>query len=240
MSDPLSEIIQTVEHTCRKWEHYLPLYHRYFQKFRQAPSGVKKETELSQKVIIVEIGVECGGSLDMWNKYFGGPDRVEIWGIDINPKCKELERENIHIIIGDQGDNNFLTSLKEKIPSPDIIIDDGSHLNSHQISTFEILFSHLKEGGVYLCEDIHTSYWPLYGGGLRSPISFIEHCKNLIDQINSYHFQAERVLPDDQVAPLAHICAGIHFHDSMVFFDRAEKYITMPKSLTYPTNPTNK
>lgn len=176
----------------------------------------------------------------MWNTYFGKENsKIEIWGIDINPNCKALERDNIHIIIGDQGDPNFLQSLKQMIPSPDIIIDDGGHEMRQQINTFEILFPHMKNGGVFLCEDTHTSYWPGYGGGLRNPGSFIEHCKNIIDLLNSYHYQDGLngvIASDEKVHPLTHICAGIHFHDSMVFFDKSEQYITAPKSLRYPTN----
>ena len=56
-----------------------------------------------------------------------------------------------------------------------------------QIITFEELFDHVKENGVNLCEDMHTSYWIEFGGGLRRRGTFVEYSKRLIDRLNSYH-----------------------------------------------------
>ena len=69
-----------------KWQNYFDVYERYFAAFRD------------KEVVILEIGVFHGGSLQMWKSYFG--DKAKIYGIDINPRCKELEEENIHIFIG--------------------------------------------------------------------------------------------------------------------------------------------
>ncbi|MBT5078036.1 MAG: class I SAM-dependent methyltransferase, partial [Candidatus Marinimicrobia bacterium] len=94
-----------------KWNHYFEIYDRHLSKY--------KNTE----VIILEIGVSQGGSLQMWKNYFG--DKCKIYGVDINPRCKELEENQVEIIIGSQENKSFLTSLKEKIPRIDILIDDG-------------------------------------------------------------------------------------------------------------------
>jgi 23S rRNA U2552 (ribose-2'-O)-methylase RlmE/FtsJ len=102
-----------------KWNHYFEIYDRHFSKY--------KNTE----VIILEIGVSQGGSLQMWKNYFG--DKCKIYGIDINPRCKELEENQVEIIIGSQEDKSFLTSLKEKIPRVDILIDDGGHTMNQNI-----------------------------------------------------------------------------------------------------------
>lgn len=61
----------------------------------------------------------------MWKSYFG--DKAKIFGIDIDPRCKKLEEENIKIFIGSQSDRKFLRELKELIPKIDILIDDGGH-----------------------------------------------------------------------------------------------------------------
>ena len=96
-----------------KWNHYFDIYERHFNRFR------------NKEVVILEIGVSQGGSLQMWKNYFGG--KAKIYGIDVNPSCKELEEENIKIFIGSQSDRKFLRGVKESIPKVDILIDDGGH-----------------------------------------------------------------------------------------------------------------
>ena len=156
-----------------KWTHYFEIYDRHFSRFR------------GTDVHLVEIGVYHGGSLQMWRDYFG--PNAKIIGIDIDPRCKEFEEEGIEIIIGNQEDRNFLANLREKLPRIDILLDDGGHTVRQQIVSFEELFSHVSENGVYLCEDLHTSYWSEYGGGFRYSESFIEYSKKLIDSLNAWH-----------------------------------------------------
>lgn len=97
-----------------KWEHCFEIYDRHFSKFRN--------TEVS----VLEIGVNHGGSLQMWKDYFG--PKAKIFGIDINPECKDYEEENIEILTGSQADPEFLMKVTEKIPKLEILIDDGGHL----------------------------------------------------------------------------------------------------------------
>lgn len=226
MANPLSEIIdEGLDHSIHKWVHYLPIYHRHFEIYKTKPSkigdsGGGLEGALT-KIIILEIGVQNGGSLDLWNKYFGA-DRCQIFGVDIDPACKQLERDNITIIIGDQNDVEFLNSLVATLPPCDIIIDDGGHTMTQQIRTFNVLFPHVAPGGVFLCEDTHTSYMSSYGGGLKNPASFIEFSKNLIDELTGYHYQ--------QVTRITTECAGMHYYDSMVFFDKALSPIGAPQA----------
>ena len=158
----------------RKFANYIELYERLLSNFR----GTRPR--------ILEIGVQHGGSLRMWNEYFDGD--VEIFGADILPECKKLEERNIHILIGDQSDERFLEELSNSIGSVDIIIDDGSHVCSHQIATFEKLFyNNLLSGGYYIVEDCHTSYQHGYGGGLRRKGTFIEYAKELCDAVNVWY-----------------------------------------------------
>jgi cephalosporin hydroxylase len=107
-----------------KWIHYFDVYDRHFSKYRN-----------NEDLVILEIGVFHGGSLQMWKDYFG--EQVQVYGIDINPRCKELEEENIKIFTGSQSDRNFLREVKEQIPKVDILIDDGGHTMRQQIVTFE-------------------------------------------------------------------------------------------------------
>jgi len=127
---------------------------------------------------ILEIGIDTGHGLRALKKYF--PNSI-IYGLDILEKCKMHEEENIKVMIGSQVDNNVL-KLLESI-NFDLIIDDGSHNNNHVFYTFQSLFKSLNPNkiGLYIVEDIHTSYWPYYNGGYKNPNSSIELFKNLID-----------------------------------------------------------
>ncbi len=188
-----------------KWNHYFDVYDRYFSQFR------------GREVVILEIGVWHGGSLQMWKHYFG--DKAKIYGVDVNPRCKELEEENVNILIGSQTDKIFLKEVKEKIPPVDILIDDGGHTMSQQIVTFEELFGHVKDGGVYLCEDLHTSYWLRWGGGHKRRGTFIEYSKNFIDYLNAYHSRQSSLKPDYFTKNVK----GIHYYDSMIVIEKQQR-----------------
>jgi len=184
-----------------KWFHYFEIYDRYFSKFR------------GKEIAILEIGVQNGGSLQMWKYYFGA--NAKIYGIDINPECKKFEEDQIQIFIGSQEDPIFLDEIKSKIPMLDILIEDGGHTVNQQIVTYEKMFSHLKEDSIYLCEDLHTSYWPeFYGGGLKKQNTFIEYSKNFIDYINAWHIP--NFYPNYETENIF----GIHFYDSILVLEK--------------------
>jgi Methyltransferase domain len=121
---------------------------------------------------LLEIGIggygrRLGGeSLNAWQAYF---PFARIVGCDIQPK-QQLATFRTKIYQLDQSSREDLEALREREKSFDIIIDDGSHRNAHQIFTFEILFPALKQGGVYVVEDIQTSYWS-HGGWDGSSIA---------------------------------------------------------------------
>lgn len=185
-----------------KWMHYFDIYDQYFHKYR------------GQEVVFVEIGVFQGGSLQMWKEYFG--EKAKIYGIDINPACKQFEDEQITILIGDQEDKNFLAEVKKQIPQIDILLDDGGHTMKQQINTFEILFDHIKDGGVFLCEDLHTSYWWRYGGGLRRRGTFIEYSKRLVDDMHAWYSSSNNF----KITKYTQSIRAIHFYDSIVVMEK--------------------
>jgi hypothetical protein len=148
--------------------------------------------------------------LQIWKEYFG--PSAKIFGIDINPRCKELEEEQIEIFIGDQEDRKFLKSLAEKIPRIDILIDDGGHTMKQQINTFEELFSHIDQSGVYLCEDLHTSYWSAGGRGYNKRSTFIKYSKNFIDAINAWHSQTSKL----NVTDFTKSAQSLHYYSILV------------------------
>ena len=142
----------------------------------------------------------------------------KIYGIDIDPRCKEFEENNVEIFTGSQSDLQFLEKIKNKIPKIDILIDDGGHFMEQQITTFNVLFSHVKDDGVYLCEDLHTSYWLYFGGGYKRDGTFIEYSKNFIDQLNAFHSEQRRF----KIA-FYYSVDSIHYYDSVLVIHKKKK-----------------
>ena len=185
-----------------KWVHYLPNYEKHFERFVNRP------------LTLLEIGCLHGGSLQMWKRYFGPHARIV--GIDINPDCAAHTEDQIDVRIGSQDDKAFLQRVADEFGPFDIVIDDGSHVCEHLVASFQALYGHVKDTGIYVAEDLHTNYWDGYGGGLRRPGTFIEHAKLLIDELNAYHAQGAL-----DITRFTNTTASIHFYDSMVFFEKA-------------------
>lgn len=189
-----------------KWLHYFEIYERYLARYRD------------QAVVLVEIGVYQGGSLQMWKHYLGA--RANIWGIDVNPLCKDFGEDRIHIRIGDQSDRAFLQALAAEIPRIDVLIDDGGHTMRQQRATFQILFPKVADNGIYICEDLHTSYWSEYGGGHLNPHSFIEFSKNLIDRLHAWHSRQPQSLAESKFTRTAY---ALHYYDSMLVIEKRQR-----------------
>jgi len=198
-----------------KCVHYFEIYHKYFEKFR------------NKKVKVVEFGVNHGGSIEMWKDYFG--KKAKIIGVDINPQCKEVEnlKKNIEIYIGNQEDRNFLKRLFDEIGEVDIVIEDGGHMPKQQINTFEESWPYIKEGGIYLVEDLVTSYWKRYDGGYKKEGTFIEYGKNLVDSINAWFSKEEDFKKDFYTETIN----GMHIYPSVIVFEKG----TVKKSYTEKT-----
>jgi hypothetical protein len=121
--------------------HFTTIYGDYMEKIR------------FNRLRILEIGIGSGPSLKMWYDYF---PNSEIHAIDVaNQSTMNNERVTTHIC--DQSKRNDLENLMEKIGSFDIIIDDGSHVITHQQISLGTLFKHLNKNGQYWIEDLHTS-----------------------------------------------------------------------------------
>jgi len=186
-----------------KWVHYFPVYERHLAWFR------------NKSVTFLEIGVSKGGSLAMWQRYFGPLARIV--GIDINPQCRQHEAPGIFVRIGDQSDPQFLQSVVDEFGIPDAVLDDGSHQMDHIAKSFAFLYPRLPKNGVYLVEDLHTAYWPEFGGGVDAPASFINLAKGFIDKLNADHSRGA-VAADF----ITRQTFGISFYDSMVAFEKGD------------------
>jgi hypothetical protein len=120
-----------------KWRHYFPIYEHHFARF------------VGKNPKVLEIGVDHGGSLQLWRKYFGSASLII--GVDIDQRCKVCEDDDIYVLIADQKDKEIA-----KWGPFDIVIDDGSHGTEDQEISFNNLWS--KTNGVYLIEDCHWGY----------------------------------------------------------------------------------
>lgn len=106
----------------------------------------------NKNINILEIGIYEGHSLSLWSRYF--TPTSNIYGIDTNNDCKQYERGNISVLIGDATNEEFIKQSFGDIRF-DIIVDDGSHIKDEQLASFKVLFdTYLNEGGIYIIEDI--------------------------------------------------------------------------------------
>jgi len=125
-----------------------------------------------KRIKLLEIGLgrhgnRLGGeSLNVWQAYF---PFATIIGCDIVDKSR-LRTLRTKIYVVDQSSKFQLEELCKKETAFDIIIDDGSHFNAHQISAFETLIGALNSEGLYIIEDVQTSFWS-HSGWDGAPIS---------------------------------------------------------------------
>lgn len=155
MTEPTLLEIANKWRTDKAENGYIDVYERYFEELRH------------EELNVLEIGVKRGhpgyphgaASHRTWKEYFSNS---QIFGIDIDPKNKEYEQERLQIFIGSQHDPEIHKAVVDAAGgSLDIIIDDGSHVNSLTLASFEGLFPHLKSGGWYVIEDTGATYLDL-------------------------------------------------------------------------------
>lgn len=197
-----------------KWLHYLDIYDRHFSTYKNT------------SVNMLEIGVFKGGSLELWRSYLG-PDAT-IFGIDINPDCASYVSPPNQVRIGSQADPKFLREVAAEMGEIDIVLDDGSHVASHQMETFKVLFPLLKVGGLFVIEDLHTAYWPnFFEGGYKRKGTAIELVKQLIDDMHSWYHQ------EGSKTSAADLLGAIHVYDSMVVIEKRQ--VTEPRHIMVGT-----
>jgi glycosyltransferase involved in cell wall biosynthesis len=213
-----------------KWEAYFHAYERLFSPLRD------------QTVTLLEIGVQNGGSLEVWSQYFANATRII--GCDVDPKCANLQYVDprIEVVVGDATAKSTRMQVMEICDSFDIVIDDGSHLSSDIVSAFLSYFPLLKPGGLYVVEDTHALYRPVPGGGVLSGTSAQQFFKQCAELINLEHWKDQlpvetlmaTFVPRREYFPgwLAESCIeSIEFRNSMITIRKSEAKAVLGRRL---------
>ena len=159
-----------------KWSSYIEIYDKLYADFQD------------QTINILEIGVQNGGALEVAAKYFSAAKNIV--GVDINEDCAKLRFDDsrVAVVVGDATSAETEKKIAKIAKSYDIILDDGSHTSPDIIKAFFRYFPRLAEGGIFVIEDLHCSYWADFEGGLQHPFSAINFLKLLVDNINHEHW----------------------------------------------------
>jgi GT2 family glycosyltransferase len=159
-----------------KWERYLYEYDSVLSTYR------------NKNINLLEIGIQNGGSLEVWSKYFNNANLLI--GCDIDMNCLNLQYEEpcIKVVVGDATQEKTKKEVFNYTNEFDIVIEDASHFSNHIIKAFVDFFPKIKDGGIFIAEDLHCSYWKDWEGGLYDPYSSLSFFKLLVDIINFEHW----------------------------------------------------
>lgn len=188
---------------------YTDVYARYFAPLKDNP------------IKFLEIGINMGNSVKLWEEYF---KKAELHFIDITLSNVNYYSQRSHYHIANQESTSDLHMFIEKTGGDfDIIIDDGGHTMTQQITSFKCLFPHIKSGGMYIIEDLHTSYWASGNNGGSHPNTTVAFLKGLIDDVNFVGWRtgsASHLNIDpsfaQELTPYRKEIASIHFYTSLV------------------------
>ena len=162
-------------HRSIKFTTYFPIYDELLTPF------------IGSDLTLVEVGVLDGGSLFMWRNLLGPGARII--GVDLNPMALRWEDHGFEVFIGDQADPTFWRDFADKVGQIDVLVDDGGHTFRQQVVTVESVLGQVRDGGLIIVEDTHTSYMSGFGPKKRS---FLAYTKILMDRCNLRFFSGER------------------------------------------------
>jgi hypothetical protein len=204
---------------CDKWSLYLRVYDELFES--------KKSAALN----LLEIGIQNGGSLELWAQYLSNAEHLV--GCDIDPECGTLffDDPRISVVVGDANAGETLQTIKSICPSYDVIIDDASHVPREVIAAFVNYFSMLSPGGTYVVEDLHCDYLVSHGGGVLQPRTALNFFHCLVHLMHQSYWSMDlapeaftnEFIPKEQF-PLflkQRWIDSITFYDSMVIVRKA-------------------
>jgi hypothetical protein len=184
------------------WHNYAEIYEKYFAPLKDS------------RIKFLEIGLAMGYSAHMWEHYF---TEAELHFIENEKNFLEIyqshapERSFCHSL--DQANENELLEFISKTGGNfDIILDDGGHQMDQQINSFRTLFPALKSGGIYIIEDLATSFSHLNTSVTESlPGTTVFFLKELIDQINSFTVRPPH---------LPYFCADYTKHHNLNYYQQ--------------------
>jgi len=127
-----------------KWNNALDVYQRTIADLAGKPLS------------IAEVGVQSGGSMQMWQAVLGA--QITVHGLDINPKCKKFAAKGVDITIGDQGSKPMWDAFYGKGVKLDVLIDDGGHQAHQVLQTLYSTYPNINPGGYHIVEDIPSSH----------------------------------------------------------------------------------
>lgn len=195
------------------WHNYTKVYAFYFSSIRDKP------------LKFLEIGIYKGASVALWESYF---PNAELHFVDISVDLVQYQPQRATYHVADQSNSNQLESLMNQIGDCDIILDDGGHTMEQQLVSFKTLFPHLNSGGLYIIEDLHTSYWTSYGGGGSDAHpkagngTMVQFLKDLVEDVNYVGARTWKANHDvdlsyykNELTPYREQILGIHFYDSL-------------------------
>lgn len=209
-----------------KWSSYIGTYEEILSRYRD------------KSICLLEIGVQNGGSLEIWSEYFSNAELI--LGCDVNKDCENLTYRNprVRVVVGDAKSEEVYSRVINASQAYDVILDDGSHTSRDIISCFAKYFSLLKDDGIYVVEDLHCSYWREFGGGLFYPYSSINFFKRLVDIINFEHWGVP-----DRRADLLHTVAdeyGVSFSEEALGHIDSIQFVNSMCIIKKGPNPHNK
>ena len=190
--------------STKNWTGFLEIYSNYFKDYKDKP------------INILEIGVDKGDSLKIWRKYF---TKANICGIDITNINFKIE--GVEILKADQSNTKSLKEICDKYKNFDIIIDDGGHFCKQIIVSLNFLFDYLSNNGLYIVEDLQTSYFPRFGGSrynLAKKDTSMNYLKSIADSINYEHFDK----PFYRKSKFDGLVKFIHFYQNIAIIKKGE------------------
>lgn len=209
-------------------------WHQYAGPYEENTLSLRERTLIhKEKLSMLEIGVQSGGSTRVWREYFG--PTMQYVGADINPKCKVAEsaKDNIFIEIGDQNDEDFLKKLCRLYGPFDFVVDDGGHSTLNIVSSLKYLFPNcMTDKAVYAIEDLHTmTLWRnMYemnydfpDGDATINTDFFGYLGIIARDLSSY-FNATDGQGNSSIAKHTN---SIRIYDSMVFFMHQKEFHPM-------------
>ena len=199
---------------------YIEVYDSYFKKI--------KDKELK----ILEIGIADGQSLLIWSDYFKNSIIVGIDIHKIDVEEKNLNKKNIRVHQGSQSDKKFINEIINQYGNFDIIIDDGSHISKDVKKSFHLLFPILNNKGLYVVEDMQTSYNHFFGGNsfdLKYSNTHMNFFKNLTDRLNYQEIANPFYTTKDYDAQIT----NISFYHNLVFVRKGLNNIVSKEVLNH-------